>query len=254
MSSTKRRLALLALILAAAIFPAPASAEDATPLSPAEQLCADFAILKRVYEELHPGLYHYNTKAQMGAHFCALEAELSRDLTLRQAYVAISAFLAGVRCGHTYAHFFNQPDAVADALFKGQDKVPFYFRWLVRQMIVTKNFSGDARLTPGTVVLAINGVPTGKILDRLLTVARTDGSNEAKRVSYLEVIGGSDYEAFDVELEDRGRPLLIGYFPPSPSPDAGLRPDVLVEPTVADIARGVDTELRAVEPLLLGRR
>lgn len=47
---------------------------------------------------------------------------------------------------------------------------------------------------------------------------------------------------------------LIGYYPPDPRPDAGLRPDVFVEPKAVDIARGIDTELRAVETLLRRRR
>lgn len=198
MRLSKFCLALLVLLFTAVPSHASTRAENKTTLIPAERLRADFAILKRAYEELHPGLYRYNTKAQMEAHFRALEAELSRDLTLRQAYAAISVFLSKVRCGHTYANFFNQPDAVADALFKGQDKMPFYFRWLGRRMVVTRNFSDDARLTPGTEVLAINDVPAEKILERLLTVARADGSNDAKRINYLEVLGESDYEAFDV--------------------------------------------------------
>jgi C-terminal processing protease CtpA/Prc len=47
-------------------------------------------------------------------------------------------------------------------------------------------------------VLAIDGVPVKKILARLMTIARADGSNDAKRVSYLEVNGENNYEAFDV--------------------------------------------------------
>jgi hypothetical protein len=65
-------------------------------------------------------------------------------------------------------------------------------------MIITRNFSEDERLKAGTEVLAINGVPVKKILARLLTIARADGSNNAKRVSYLEVLGENNYEAFDV--------------------------------------------------------
>lgn len=176
-----------------------ATAIPASPaLIPAQQLQADLAILRRAYEELHPGLYRYNSKEQMDARFKALEAELSRDLTLQQAYLTLSVFLAKVKCGHTYANFFNQPDPVVEALFKGQDKVPFYFRWIDRRMIVTRNFSDDASLVAGTEVISINGVPAGTVLERLLTVARADGSNDAKRVSYLEVLGESDYEAFDV--------------------------------------------------------
>jgi hypothetical protein len=38
---------------------------------------------------------------------------------------------------------------------------------------------------------------------------------------------------------------LIGTVPDTPQRDAGIDPDVLVTPSVADIARGVDTELTA---------
>ena len=185
---------------------------EAPPRIAARDLQADFAVLKQAYEELHPGLYRYTDKAKMDAHFAALRAELERDLTLQEAYLAFSVFLAKVQCGHTYANFYNQPKAVASALFEQQNRVPFYFRWLDRRMIVTRNFSKDARLVPGTEVLAINGTPVAKILERLLTVARADGSNDAKRVNYLEVAGRSHYEAFDIYF-----PLFF------PSPGRGLK-------------------------------
>jgi C-terminal processing protease CtpA/Prc len=43
---------------------------------------------------------------------------------------------------------------------------------------------------------------------------------------------------------------LIGQFPEGERPDAGLQPDVLVVPTVKDIASGRDPELEAVRALL----
>ncbi len=186
----------------------------APPRISAQDLQADFAVLKQAYEALHPGLYRFNSKEQMDAHFAALRAELERDLTLQEAYLAFSVFLAKVQCGHSYANFFNQPKAVATTLFEQQNRVPFYFRWLDRRMIVTRNFSKDARLVPGTEVLAINGTPVAAILERLLTVARADGSNDAKRVSYLKVAGRSYYEAFDIYF-----PLLF----PSSSPGMKLQ-------------------------------
>lgn len=198
MKPTKRYFFLFVVVLGLAGPLAAVPVADSSPLIPAQQLQADLSILRRAYEELHPGLYRYNSKAQMDASFEALEAELSRDLTLRQAYVALSVFLAKVKCGHTYANFYNQPEPVVAALFKGRDKVPFYFRWIDRKMIVTRNFSEDASLVAGTEVVAINGVPAGTVLDRLLTIARADGSNDAKRVSYLQVLGENEYEAFDV--------------------------------------------------------
>jgi len=176
---------------------APAVTIRADSILRAKDLQADVAILRHAYEALHPGLYRYNTPAQMDAAFRALQNEFQRDRTLADAYLAFSVFAAKVKCGHTYPNFYNQKEAVQQALFQA-GRVPFYFRWLGEQMIVTKSFAQDPRLVPGTEVLAINGTPVAIILKRLLTVARADGSNDAKRVNYMEVQGNDRFEAFDI--------------------------------------------------------
>jgi hypothetical protein len=45
---------------------------------------------------------------------------------------------------------------------------------------------------------------------------------------------------------------LIGYFPPTPQPDAGIAPDVLVQATAADIAGGADPVMRRALALAAG--
>lgn len=65
-------------------------------------------------------------------------------------------------------------------------------------MIVTRSFAGDPRIRAGTEVLAMNGLPVTTILARLMTVARADGNNDAKRMAYLQVEETSRYEAFDI--------------------------------------------------------
>jgi C-terminal processing protease CtpA/Prc len=164
----------------------------------AADLQTDVAVLRRAYEQLHPGLYRYSSKAQMDADFEELRAALNHDQSLEQAYVAFSIFAAKVKCGHTYANFFNQPKAVAEQLFTSQTRVPFYFVWINRQMVVTEDFTPEHALPRGTRIVAINGVETGKILARLMTIARADGSNDAKRVASLAVSGDSVYETFDI--------------------------------------------------------
>ncbi len=178
-----------------------ASGQDAGPPGlTSAKLLEDVNILRRVYESAHPGLYRYNTKAQMDDHFAALRAEFARDRTLAEAYVAFSQFLAKVRCGHTYANFFNQPKDVVRTLFSGKNRVPFCFRWIGGRMIVTRDLSPEPRLKPGSEILAIDGIRVADILGRLMTIARADGSNDAKRVAYLEVLGTGKYEAFDIFL------------------------------------------------------
>jgi hypothetical protein len=196
---TITRALLLPVLLSAQLFSQTATALPArNQLISSADLESDLAILRQAYETLHPGLYRYNTKSEMDAHFTELQKEFSRDRTLADAFLALSVFAAQVRCGHTYPNFFNQNQAIVSALFKGQDRVPFYFRWLGDRMIVTADFTPDHILPRGTEILSINGVRSSDILARLMTVARADGSNDSKRRSYLEVTGDSQYEAFDI--------------------------------------------------------
>jgi len=202
-------------LLALALGPAPARAQEAPTSIPAAGLLEDVEVLRRVYEAAHPGLYRYNTKAQMDGHFAALRARFDRDRTLAEAYLDLSQFLAKVQCGHTYANFFNQSKGVVRALFAGKDRVPFQFRWVGGRMIVTRDLSPEVRLKPGTEVISIDGIAASEILAKLRTVARADGSNDAKRLASLEVQGVAKYEAFDVFL-----PLFF--------PAIGERMDLLV--------------------------
>lgn len=169
-------------------------------------LQADVDVLEQAYDELHPGLLRYNSSQQMRQHFQSLRRQLDHDQSLAEAYVAFSQFAATIRCGHTYTNFYNQPKLIQKTLFENADRLPLYFVWLDGKMIVTQNFSADARIGPGDEVLRINGVSTHAILDRLMSVARADGDNDGKRVAYLQVQGNDRYEAFDIFF-----PLL---FPP----------------------------------------
>jgi hypothetical protein len=178
-----------------------------TPKIPAADLQADARLLRQALQALHPGLHRYTSPSDLDAAFAALDADFREDRTLPEAYLAFSRLTARIRCGHTYPNFANQPKAVAEALFEHTPRLPFLFRWLDGRMVVTRSFAGDARVRPGAEVLSVNGVPASTILTRLLPLVRGDGSNDAKRVSLLEVQGRSRYEAFDVYF-----PLV---FPPS---------------------------------------
>ncbi|WP_233842614.1 S41 family peptidase [Dyella sp. 2HG41-7] len=176
---------------------APSSIHD---IIPAVALQNDVTILAKAYGDLHPGLYRYNTPSQIDDALNDLRRTFAHDQTRASAFLALSQFTATVKCGHTYANFYNQTQSVQNSLFKNANRVPFYFRWIDGKMIVTRNFSDDTRIVPGTEILSIDDIPTSDILRRLMTIARADGSNDAKRVAYLEVQGQDTYEAFDIFL------------------------------------------------------
>ncbi len=154
-------------------------------------------MLRTTYDALHPGLARYTTQAELDAAYADLVREAERDRTLAEAFLALVKFTAKIRCGHTYPNFFNQPARIQRALFEGPH-VPFAFRWLDGHMVVTANLGADARLHPGTEILRLNGVAASEVLERLLPLARADGSNDAKRIEALGVSANAAYEAFDI--------------------------------------------------------
>lgn len=188
--------------------------DEPTPLSPAglpglsaEKLQADLSIAQKACRELHPGLYRYNTKLQIDSLFEACRLKFQSSLSYPEAYLAFSELAAGIRCGHTYANFFNQPGFIQQAVFQQPDKLPFTFRIIEGRILVEYNASEDQRIGKGCEVIAANGAPVQEILSRLARLVPADGGSLAKRMSRLELSGIGEYEDFDIFF-----PML---YPPS---------------------------------------
>jgi hypothetical protein len=177
--------------------PAPAAAVTRDTRIPGEAIREDLAILRRVYTELHPGLYRYRTPQEIAKGFDDLEAKLGGGATLGETYLEISRLLATIRCGHTYANFFNQGKTVREAVLEGRTRIPFAFRWIDGRIVVTDSWCSPP-IARGTEVAAINGVESPRLLRELLPLVRADGGNDAKRRKLLEVEGRDQWETFDV--------------------------------------------------------
>ena len=159
----------------------------------------DVALLRTLFEALHPGLYRYLTPAELDRAEAALLAELGPRPTLASAYLAFSRFTARLRCGHTFLNPNNQSDEVQRALLDGP-RVPFAFRWLDGRPVVTRALVADLDLGPGDVVERIGEVDTAALLAELLPLARADGGNDAKRIDNLGLLADGSLEAFDILL------------------------------------------------------
>lgn len=168
-----------------------------TALRAAPPIADDLAILRQALA-LHPGLHRYLSPRQVEAGLAKLGGEWSRTTTLATRYLALSRFLATIRCGHSYANFFNQKASVAAALFDQPTRLPFRFRWIDARMIVTADDSGTSALPRGSEILSVNGVAAKAMLAALMPYARADGHNDAKRIALLEVHGNENIEYFDV--------------------------------------------------------
>lgn len=190
---SRRRLLAGAAALAAAPTVARAAPDDLPPGA----LVEDARALRRVYETLHPGLLRYLTAGEAAAAFDRLEAQAHEVRSLEAAYVLLSRFLARVRCGHTYANFYNQSRAVRARLFDRPDRLPFAFLWVGDRMVVTADPTGTG-IAPGSEVTQLNGRPAGEVLAALMAVARADGGADGKRRRLMSMQATDGYESFDV--------------------------------------------------------
>lgn len=171
--------------------------DDLPKISP-EQLQADIKILKAALLQLHPGTFRYNNSKSFEANFKKLQQSFSQAQTYKEVYKEVSKFVATIRCGHTYANFFNQNKLIKDMLLNQQDKLPFGLTWIDKKMIIVKNATNKSKIIAGTEILEINDYTSKQILDSLMLVVKADGDNDANRLNVLRLEGHDYYEAFDV--------------------------------------------------------
>lgn len=167
------------------------------PVIAAEDLRRDVDVLESTYAALHPGLNRYLDDARLAAGYVELREAFAEPTRLDRAFLVYSAFAARIRCGHTYTNFFNQNETVQKALFE-HPRLPFLFRWIDGEMVVTRDLGSGADLKPGTRIVRLDGARPRELLAALMPYARADGGNDHKRVASLQRVGGTRYEAFDI--------------------------------------------------------
>ncbi|MCU0467087.1 MAG: S41 family peptidase [Arcicella sp.] len=161
----------------------------------AEDLQKDFAIARKSYEQMHPGLYKYQSNEVIDKAFEDCKIALSHDQSLAEAYLNFHKLTSQFRCGHAYPNFYNQAEFLKKELFEQPVCLPFQFQLIDDRMLITR--SADSTLAEGIEVKTINGVAVKTIIKTLLPIVRADGSNDAKRRKLLE-IGGQTFEYFDI--------------------------------------------------------
>lgn len=187
-----RRSFLTTATLTSAALALPAAARAAPGRS------EDIRIVGAALAAIHPGLFRYLSPAAFERGIARLDQQWRASQSLEVRYLNLARFLATIRCGHSYPNFFNQKKAVAQQLFGGHSSLPFAFRWIAGSMVVTQDHSAAAAVPVGSVVKAVNGVPSPEILARLLPYVRADGSNDGKRRALLSPTGTDAIETFDV--------------------------------------------------------
>lgn len=172
---------------------------DSPPLPPLSGRRADVALFRRAQEGIHPGLGRYLIAAQWRNVIERLEREAASAPDHGHYWLAFALATAAVRCGHSYVSPYNMGKLWNGIMTARRDRLPFHFRWIDRQMVVTRPLVEHPALQPGTRVSTIDGETDTSLLARMLPLARADGGNDFKRIANMDVrAGGSRWENFDV--------------------------------------------------------
>ncbi|MGJ3647664.1 S41 family peptidase [Sphingomonas sp. GlSt437] len=157
----------------------------------------DIEIVRRTLD-LHPGLLRYQSAQQLSDRFARFGRIFAGASSLEEQFLALSAFTATIRCGHTQCNPYNQSKSVVATLLERPTRLPFEFEWIDRRMIVRADRGASGLFEPGTEIVSINGLAAGDLLDRLLAFARADGGNDGKRIDQMAMRNIDRFETFDI--------------------------------------------------------
>ena len=169
------------------------------PLLEVDQLMKDYTLIEKVVLEIHPATYRYNSKEEIAKLLVELKTTCSQPLSHREAFLAFAKVASGLKCGHTRVGAYNQSPIINAIIHEQKDKLPFAFKWIEDEMIITHNASDHLALKRGDKIVSINDIPVSEIKKELMQYAFVDGGNDKTRTLEMEIRGSEyTYDLFDV--------------------------------------------------------
>ena len=143
-----------------------------------DELRQDFNIARTSYEKIHPSLYWFTSKDSMDFYFNEAYNSLTDSLTELQFRNRMAYVIAKIKCGHTSVRSSKEYSKLAER-FGSSVTFPFAVKtWGGDSMVITRNaFRRDSVLTPGTVLLSVNGRNVQRMLADICSIISTDGNS-----------------------------------------------------------------------------
>jgi C-terminal processing protease CtpA/Prc len=152
----------------------------------AEQVREDMTSLKNEIEKYHPDPYKYISKDKFHRLYDSLSQRIVGRYTLRDAYFVFLPLVQSIGCGHTHMSPDRRLLSKNNSFSERPKYFPFSVRYINNQLLVSRNYSADKKISRGTEILAIDGQPVKKILEHLEKISyyNGDGINPDARKYY----------------------------------------------------------------------
>jgi hypothetical protein len=150
---------------------------------PVEALKEDLKILWDMLEEGHGGFDRYTPASVLKQSFDEAMTGITGPLTELDFYLRLLPLIAEVKDGHTR----GQLSSPASSFLDDQPIiVPVGLRFRGGKAYVFRNLSSDASIKEGAELLAINGMPAGEVLLKLLPLMPSDAGIQTRKIRQLE--------------------------------------------------------------------
>ncbi len=167
----------------------------------ARELHSDIAVLKKIYEEVHPGLYRYRPAAEIEQLFDNAGSSVQPNMTEREFLRVLSPVVTGVQCVHTVLLGSNKLVAFENSEAR---LFPLRVKVLNERLWVRDSCQAPGTLT-GAEILSINGDSAISLIRKLVVHGSADGENRSHKYRTLERNFASRYwrylgntDAFDI--------------------------------------------------------
>jgi hypothetical protein len=169
----KLHFAIIPLLFTSALY-GQTGAYDPARLYPADSLRADLRYLRHKLEVMHPGLYRYATRVELGGLFDSLGRSIDKPMNDQQFLSLLFLVQARIRNGHTM--FLPGTDAMT--WFKTRERfLPLDVRSFGGKLFIRQNYSADS-IEEGTEIIRINGVGSAEVWRQLMIRQIRDGYNQ----------------------------------------------------------------------------
>ncbi|MCU0323959.1 MAG: S41 family peptidase [Spirosomaceae bacterium] len=143
-----------------------------------EEIRKDMAFLKRKFENIHPGMYHYMGQKEYEKIYDSLYNAIKEPMSYMDAVKHISPLVINLKDGHTSITHRKGFSTKKTKTF------PFVIRRLPEKFYIAYNYSNDTTIVRGSEILSINDEPIPQIISKIRTLISVDNDNQNSRDYY----------------------------------------------------------------------
>ncbi len=177
------KIVLVATLVSAAMLHYAQQPADQQSRFSADELRADFAVLRSSLEEGHGGIYRYSTKAQMDSVFERAEQAIVAPMTELEFYRLLAPVVAALNDGHTGLSGSRELEGT---LRDQPILLPFKLAFHAGTAYLHRNYSDHPDLAMGGEVVTLNGDSMDAVVSRLFSILPSDGRVETSKYRRLE--------------------------------------------------------------------